>query len=70
MSNQADSMTSSELDAFRHEVRHTLYEAAAASGAAAMHDFSREALVAAGSQHGSPPFAVIASSMMDESVGR
>jgi septin family protein len=59
---KADSMTPEELQAYRNEVdsalnRHGLWH------------FSHAALVAAGARHG-PPFAVVAASTIDRSVGR
>lgn len=59
---KADSMTSQELEEFRERVRASLQTA----GKGIIHQFTEETLREAGS---CPPFAVIASNVMDHAVG-
>ncbi|KAK9824081.1 hypothetical protein WJX72_007600 [[Myrmecia] bisecta] len=67
---KADSMLAGELAAFRSHVHETLQQASAKLGRPIMYPFSEKALKEAGAPVGAPPFAVIASSHMDLSVGR
>ncbi len=60
---KADSFTPEELHTYRHEVHAALY------GRHGLWHFSHDALAAAGAAHG-PPFAVVAASTIDRSVGR
>jgi septin 7 len=67
---KADSMTTDELESFREHVRKMLYHAAKDGKTSLAHQFSRQALWEAGAAHEVPPFAVVASNVVDLSVGR
>ena len=69
-STQADSMTQSELDSYRMNIKTTLDAAGEAAGRQLYVSFSAETLKAAGATRAVPPFAVTCSSDYDESVGR
>ena len=59
-------MTASELTDMRQEVRNAL----ARAGRDVMHTFSNEAMDEARPIHTVPPFAIICSRTMDQSIGR
>lgn len=66
---KADSMTGPELEDFRHIVRSKLIKAGKETGNDLLLRFSKDALGEAGAEHDVPPFAVVASRTMDNSVG-
>ncbi|EIE24975.1 hypothetical protein COCSUDRAFT_83668 [Coccomyxa subellipsoidea C-169] len=67
---KADSMTVEELRDFRRHVQEQLAHAGKKHKKDLLHAFSEEALDAAGARRDAPPFAVVASTTMDLSVGR
>ncbi|BDA49236.1 probable Septin-7 [Coccomyxa sp. Obi] len=67
---KADSMTVEELRDFRRHVQDALAHAGRAHKKDLLHAFSEEALDAAGARRDAPPFAIVASTTMDLSVGR
>ncbi|CAK0786298.1 hypothetical protein CVIRNUC_009511 [Coccomyxa viridis] len=67
---KADSMTLEELRQFRKHIRSQLEQAGKHARRDLLHAFSEDALDAAGARRECPPFAVIASTTMDLSVGK
>ena len=67
---QADALTTTELTAYRRDVRQQLKAESDKLGRPVMHTFTAEELKQAGAVRDLPPFAVITSSEVEPEVGR